>query len=209
MQAHLCELLQDFAPQAASWIVLHVAGGDFQDGSVRRFARAQLFQLSASLLEHFELKWSQPPYSLLPLLEDAVPLGEKRRRARSFLQDRPGHCLSLFLRRLRSNFPSVASLLGGGVAVLRSWNSSVVLGIDVFERSHYALRLQLRSTVGARNATASANTAFLQEVATDYQQRHNCWPFQSLTAVTGGALPRTQSYRQPRRRGAPPPRSVF
>ena len=80
MQAKFRELLQDFAP-GASWIVLQLAGGDFQDGSVRRFARANLFQLSASLVEHFELKWSQPPYSLLPLLEDDVPLGEKRRRA--------------------------------------------------------------------------------------------------------------------------------
>ena len=185
MQAKFRELLQDFAP-GVSWIVLQLAGGDFQDGSVRRFARANLFQLSASLVEHFELKWSQPPYSLLPLLEDDVPLGEKRRRARSFLQDRPAECLSLFLRRLRANFPSVPSLLGEGVAALRSWNSSVVLGIDVCERSHYLLRLQLRSTSSARNATTSANTAFLQQVAADHQRRHECRPFRSLANVIRG-----------------------
>ena len=61
VQAKLRELLQDFGPQVESWIVLQLAGGDFQDGSVRRFARAHLFQLSASLLDHFELNWSQPP----------------------------------------------------------------------------------------------------------------------------------------------------
>ena len=99
--------------------------------------------------------------------------------------------------------------MGGGVAALRSWNSSVVLGIDACERAHYALRLQLRSPVGARNATTSANTAFLQEVATDHQQRHKCWPFQSLTAVTGVVVPAetTIVLAAPTGRGAPPVRS--
>ena len=58
-----------------------------------------------------------------------------------------------------------------------------MLGIDVCEGSHYLLRLHLRSTGPARNATTSANTAFLQQVAADHQRRHECRPFRSLANV--------------------------
>ena len=114
-------------------------------------------QLSASLFEHFDLKWCHPPYTLIPLLEEGVPLADKRRLAESFLR-RPYHCCSFFLEKLRLNFPSVRSLLGEGVHVLRTWNSNLSLGIDYSERAHYALRLKLRSSGVARNATAAANT---------------------------------------------------
>ena len=39
---------------------------------MRKFARCFLFQLAAALADHFESKWKEPPYSLLPLLEDTV-----------------------------------------------------------------------------------------------------------------------------------------
>ena len=189
MQSRLCTFSRGFGSDPVSWTVLRLAGGDFQDGSVRKFARAHLFQLSASLFEHFELKWANPPYSLLPLLEEGVPVGEKRRRAKAFLQDCPAHCQSLFLHRLRIQCPSVAGLMNDGVHVLRSWCASQVLGIDFCERSHYALRLQLRSTVRARNATEASNKAFLREAAAEHLKRHGRLPsqsVQSMLAVSAG-----------------------
>ena len=205
MQSRLCTLSRGFGSDPVSWTVPRLAGCDFQDGSVRRFARAHLLQLSASLFEHFELKWANPPYSLLPLLEEDVSVGEKRRRARAFLQDCPAHCCSLFLQRLRMQCPSVSALMNDGVHVLRSWCASQVLGIDFCERAHYALRLQLRSTVQARNATEASNKTFLREVAAEHLKRHGCLPSQSLSmlAVSAGdgeaRLPLTAPIPGPRK----------
>ena len=183
MQSRLCTLSGGFGSDPVSWTVPRLAGCDFQDGSVRKFARAHLLQLSASLFEHFELKWANPPYSLLPLLEEDVSVGEKRRRAKAFLQDCPAHCMSLFLQRLRIRCPSVAELMNDGVHVLRSWCASQVLGIDLCERAHYALRLQLRSTGPARNATEAANKTFLREAAAEHLKRHGCLPSQSVLSM--------------------------
>ena len=111
--------------------------------------------------------------------------------------------MSLFLQRLRIQCPSVSALMNDGVHVLRSWCASQVLGIDLCERAHYALRLQLRSTVQARNATEAANKAFLREAAAEHLKRHGRLPsqsVQSMLAVSAGdgeaRLPLT----------APPPR---
>jgi len=189
MQVALCKLLQEFRPDAPSWVLLRLAGSSFQDGDTRSFARCHLFQLSASLFEHFEVKWSKPPYSLLPTLEPDVPLAEKRKLVRDFLHGCPDHCLSLFLKRLKDAYPTVYLFLSGGVLVLRSWCSNLALGIDFSERAHYALRLQLRSTNRARNATAAANKVFLQEAAAGHLARHGCLPSQqTAVASTGNAI---------------------
>jgi len=189
MQVALGRLLQEFRPDASSWVLLRLAGASFQDGETRSFTRCHLFQLSASLFEHFEVKWSKPPYSLLPLLEPDVPLVEKRRLTRDFLRGCPDHCLSLFLKRLKAAYPTVSSFLSGGILVLRSWCLNLSLGIDFSERAHYAFRLQLRSTNRARNATAAANKVFLQEAAAGHFARHGCLPSQgTAVASTDNAI---------------------
>jgi hypothetical protein len=86
VQSNLLMLLEDFRGEAAHWSLVAACGGDFKQPQLRQFARCFLMQLSSSLLEHFETKWAEPPYSLLPLLDDAVSLVEKRRRAKVFLQ---------------------------------------------------------------------------------------------------------------------------
>jgi hypothetical protein len=186
----LSGLLRDFGPTSLPWVVLRVAGGDFKDPACRKFARCFVLQLVASFLDHFVLKWSEPPYSLLPLLEPTVAAAEKRRRAASFFA-KPAHCLSLFLRRLRARYPSVPALMSGGLSVLRSWNDGQCLGIDYCEKSHYALRLQLRSAGRAKNATHAANTVFVREAIAGHAKLHGRLPAQSLaeTASFRAAVP--------------------
>jgi len=55
--------------------------------------------------------------------------------------------------------------------VLRVWSASVELGIDFVERSHYGVRLELRSAGPARNATHSVNKVLLQQAAAEHLRR--------------------------------------
>ena len=83
----------------------------------------------------------------------------------------PFHCKSLFLKRLQAQCPTLTALLDEGVHMLRAWNASVELGIDFVERSHYGVRLELRSTSSARNATHSVNKVLLQQAAAEHARR--------------------------------------
>lgn len=203
LQADLWGLLLNYGvPVSTSWVLLRLTGCDLSAGSVRNFTRAFLLQLLGSLHDHFGIKWGKPPYTLLPLLEPDVPLAEKRRRATAFLSE-PFHCKSLFLKRLQARCPTVAAVLNEGTHVLRAWNASILLGIDAVERSHWALRLQLRSPVRARNATTSCNTVFLQEAAAEHCKRHGQRPSSGVPAL--GALTDTVAAAaapaEPSRRG--------
>ena len=176
-------LLQTFGPDSPQWNVLRLTGCDFRDVGARKFARRFLLQLLAALFDHFVLKWSEPPYSLLPLIESGVPAAEKRRRSKAFFA-KPEHCCSFFLRRLRANFPAVPALMSGGTEVLRSWNENLPLGIDYSEKAHYALRLQLRTSTIARNATRASNKVFVQEAVAEHRKRHGRLPAQTLAEIS-------------------------
>ena len=175
LQAALWGLLRDYGPGSPSWLLLRLTGCDFAAVPVRRFARAFLLQLLGAQYDHFGSKWKHAPYSLLPCLEAETPVAEKRSRGRAFFAD-PWHCKSMFLKRLQMMFPSLAALLREGVHVLRAWNEATLLGIDATERSHWALRLQLRSTSKARNATAALNRTFLHAAGAEHSKRHGRWP---------------------------------
>ena len=200
LQSDLWGLLLSYGvPVSTSWVLLRLTGCDFAAGSVRKFARAFLLQLLGSLHDHFGIKWGRPPYTLLPLLEPDVPPAEKRRRATAFLSE-PFHCKSLFLKRLQARCPTVAAVLNEGTHVLRAWNASVLLGIDAVERSHWALRLQLRTPVRARNATTSCNNVFLQEAAAEHFKRHGQQPSSAVGALTG-PVAAAAAPAEPSRRG--------
>ena len=174
MQSNLLSLLCDFRGEAVRWSLFAAFGGDFQQLHLRQFARCFLLQLSCSLYEHFEKKWSEPPYSLLLLLDDESPLApllEKRRRAQAFL-NKPWHCCSMFLKQMRTRCATVPAVLAEGPAILRAWNESVPLGIDFVERSHAHLRLTLRSAAGpAKNAVVGANSVLVQQAVAQHFEK--------------------------------------
>ena len=180
---NLSGLLRTFGPDSPQWNVLRMTDCDFRGPGARQFARRFVLQLLAALFDHFVLKWSEPPYSLLPLLEPGVPAAEKRRRSKVFYA-KPEHCCSLFLRRLRGNFPAAPALMTRGVEVLRSWNENQPLGIDYSEKAHYALRLQLRSAGRAKNATRASNKVFVQEAVAEHSKRHGRLPAQTLAETS-------------------------
>ena len=182
LQAALWGLLRDYGPGSRSWLLLRLTGCDFAADPVRKFARAFLLQLLGAQYDHFGSKWRKPPYSLLPCLEAETPDAEKRSRGRAFFAD-PWHCKSMFLKHLQMLCPSVAALLKEGVHVLRAWNEATLLGIEATERSHWALRLQLRSATKARNATASINRTFLHAAAAEHSKRHGRWPSSGASLV--------------------------
>ena len=132
-QASLWNMASEFHADNSAWALLVAVRGDFNAGAQRKFAREQLLQLSAGLLDHFETRWGEPPYSLTPLIDPETPEADRTRIAREFL-DKPLHCLSPFLLTLRRYCPTVQRVLRDGVHVIRAWNANTKLGIDFVER---------------------------------------------------------------------------
>jgi hypothetical protein len=141
-QACFLELLANFHAENPGWALVAATGNDFLGASssvMRRFVRQVLMQLSGSVFDHFDLRWSEPPYSLLPLLEadEVAPRIEKRRRCAAFLS-KPDHCLSAFLKQLRRRCPNMRQLLKDSVPLLDAFNANLYLGIDFSERCTWA-----------------------------------------------------------------------
>ena len=133
-QSSLWDLLSEFHADNTAWALLALGRGDFSAVAQRKFTRQQVLQLSAGLLDHFEMRWGEPPYSLIPLIERDTPEPVRKRIAREFL-DKPLHCLSPFLLKLRRRCPNVQCLLRDGTHIIRAWNANTKLGIDFVERS--------------------------------------------------------------------------
>ena len=170
VQSSLLVLLQTFGSQSPKWSAGAAAGIDRKSDRHRKFTRCFLLQLSSALLDHFELKWGEPPYNLIPLLEPGVPVAEKRRRAAT-LYGKAWHCCSAFLKALRRAFPNPRSLLSRGVPVIQVWCDGARVAIDFSERSHYHLRLDLRSTGKGKNGTVSANRVFVEQLVAEHRER--------------------------------------
>ena len=69
-QVTLYELLVDFHTAATAWLPVSACGASFGDSLLRRDARAQLLQVSAGIVDAFELRFAKPPYSFVVLLSD-------------------------------------------------------------------------------------------------------------------------------------------
>ena len=88
VQSAFLKMLTDFSDESPHWALVSAAGCDFRGDAQRKFARQQILQLAGGLLDHFETRWGEPPYTLLPLIEADVPLAQKRRIATMFSTSR-------------------------------------------------------------------------------------------------------------------------
>lgn len=100
--------------------------------------------------------------------------------------DIPDHCLSLFCRRLKLNFPSPEALLGGGRVVVQAMLKGNFVAIDFSERAHARLRVDLRSTGRSKNFTVSNNRMLCQNTRAAMKNTLDKAPAKDISLV---ALP--------------------
>ena len=155
--------------------MLTSVGVNFEDPRCALKAKAELLTLSAGLLDHFELRMSAPPYSLIQLLSTGASPGEHRRCVDKFLRT-PEHCLSEFCKRLRARCPTIASMLGEGRIIVEAWAKGSFLAIDRTERSHGLMRQELRSEHRARSFTRSSHRSLCQELKSLHIRRGGADP---------------------------------
>ena len=169
-QQNILTLLCTWSAPDSGWELFRCTGGDFDDREQQLFAKSQLLQASAGLFEYFEARMCHPPYSLVQLADGSVSSHMKKRIAEDFLR-RPLGCLSLFCRNLRADFPTVSSLLQGGAAIVGVWSKTAYVSIDLCERFHAHMRLDLRSDTRARSFTRSSNRSFCEQVKAEHIRR--------------------------------------
>ena len=134
-KSELLALLTAWGGDSAVWELARVAGCNFGSDVARKFARRDILQLSASILDHFEMRLCKPPYTIARLADQEVTPDCKMRLALGLLEV-PEHCASLFVRRLQAQCPTAISLLESAPEIFASINAGGELAIDFSERSH-------------------------------------------------------------------------
>ena len=190
----LLELLEGWGNDGdhVSWELLRSSGGDFGSHEQKSYARRELLQSSCCLLEHFELRLSRPPYTILKLMDDAVSDGQKHEVAEDFLNKTPDHCHTLFGKRVKLRCPTIRDLLEEGPHIARALDQGVDIAIDYSERSHGDIRKDVRSSGPARSFTVSANRHYCHEVAAAHRSRPGAQdplvPLPSASSSSGQCL---------------------
>lgn len=169
-EQELCRLMQQWSPDAVAWRLLVAFGVDFDCADNAMSARAAVLAVSASLYDHFVHRLSQPPYTLAKLCDASVGAAEREAVASDFL-GKPGHCLSLFCRRLRDHCPSPQALVREAPHIMAALDAGLSMGVDFIERSHASMRQAVQTSGRARNSTVAANRVFCAQVRAEHLQR--------------------------------------
>ena len=159
----LLRLLREWGTDSDVWEMALVAGIRFDSIECRRFSRRDILQLSCSMLDHTELRMARPPYSLVKIADPAVANERKLELAREIL-DTPSHCVSLFQKNLREQYPTVTDLLEHSPKVVTALDRVGFLAIDFCERSHGQMRKDLHSDGKGKSFTISSNRVFCSEM---------------------------------------------
>lgn len=164
-QGAIFSLLSAWGAEEPGWVLFSALGGSYTDIEARSFCRRQLLQLSTAMVDYFTLRMAKPPYTLAKLLDSAVSHDRRLDVASDFYRV-PDHCLSMFCRRLKLAFPTPDALLVNGRVVVQAMVDGAFVDVSHCERSHAAMRLDIRSTGRAKNYTCSANRMQCREVRT-------------------------------------------
>jgi hypothetical protein len=200
-QDRIVERLQAWGEEGPVWSAVRAVGVRFDDHRCALLAKRELLALAAGLVDHFEIRLSALPYSLISLISPAVSAADQRRIAYAFLQ-LPEHCLTEFCRRLRALFPTVDALLLHGRGIIEAWAQGSFVEIGRTERSHGAMRQELHSEHRARSFTASANHSVCSELKSAHMRRGGTDPLKAGVAPAAeGALAAGVPPSQERRAG--------
>ena len=86
-QARVVERLAAWDADGPCWLLLTCVGASPRDVRAAMKAKSELLLLTAGLVDHFELRMSHPPYTLIRLLDPEVSQVEHRRCAHLFLRE--------------------------------------------------------------------------------------------------------------------------
>lgn len=169
-QERAFELLATWLPDDDNmWATLAAVGADFALAATRMQARAQALQMSAGILDAFELQMCRPPYSLVVLCFDLQP-----EVVEFVLRDwlhTPEECLPLGALRLKRMYGGVPRRPELIAPIMKSWAENSYVSIDLSERNHNRMRNDLSSGGQGRSPTLSSNRVFNREVLASHVAR--------------------------------------
>lgn len=133
-------------------------------------ARKRLLQVSAGLLDHFEIRNPRPPDTLLKLVDSGVPVARREDIVVGILSQ-PEHCLRLMALRFQVAFPSADALVAGELPLLKTWSETRFVAIDTSESLYSQQRLDLRTIGKARHFDLSVDRIICQQVRAEQRAR--------------------------------------
>ena len=163
----LVELLDDWRPESPGWVLLRCLGVEFADPQVMDFARQQVLGIRSGLLDYFELRLSQPPYTIAaahryPALLDSVC---EATRARPLL------CLPLSCQRWRARFPSREQFRVEAPKRAVQLCGNMYPHIAASELNHAKMRQDLLATGKSRSFKGSADRTLCKQVKCEHLVR--------------------------------------
>lgn len=195
-QQELLLLALDFAPDSptSAWRLLHCFALECQTTTRRLLCRKQLLQISAGLLDVFELKMAGPPYNLTWCAHDKVDKRTKREIVDDFFRI-PEECLPFLCVQLRRQYPTPDAMLLAAPLVLQALSQSCPIAIDFSERCHAAMRRDLTAVGPATDFLAAADRLLVRQAVAAHLDAGGRDPA-TCRVVDMGAEPRGPSARQ-------------
>ena len=161
-------------------------GGCFKSVNLRAYARKTIVQLQLGIFDYLDRILARPPYSLVhTCVADATPC-VVRACVDDFFQERR-ECLPFLARLWRGLYPGRAALVEHGAHEIRLFLERACISIDPSERSHGAMRQDLRSSGRARSHTVSANRILTREALDAHRARGGSGRIDYATIMDAGS----------------------
>jgi hypothetical protein len=168
--AGLWGLLESWSPaKDGPWRVLALSGwGDFESADVRLSARSHVLGLAASVILHYDHRFSSLPWSMSRLIDDGWSDAERADLCESMLskaQARPC-CLPLFTKEFLHMYPTRAQVMSAaGLHTIRMWLANKRFSTKASELGHSTER----SALAAANAPGKS---FVPHAQRDFLHKH-------------------------------------
>ena len=144
------------------WLLFKLLGGNRTDAGQRLEARRAILQLSAAVVDYFELRMEKPPYRLLWLAKAALSPQVPSQVLKDFFKE-PEGCLPLFCLRLEAAYPSKERFEVKAVDPLRCFGEGTFVSIDFSERAHAQFRHDVVSQTSGANFEATSNRLLVRQ----------------------------------------------
>ena len=166
-------MLLNFVPDAPYWFLLRCVSCDWDSSvDVRLRARSSLLRLGAGLEQHFCLKLSQPPASLIVALPDVPATQAHKDQVMDKFMATPSDCLPLGARRLAERCRNAEDPLEVIVEPIDFLSRNAPLASDFSERAHAQMRQNLRSSTVGRRFDTAADNVLCRQCRTAHMQRN-------------------------------------
>ena len=165
----LTGMLLEFGAGSDQWLLLELVGGDFDDPSLRLYARRGFLQLMCGVMDMLDRLLALPPHNMVNFC-NGEPADIASDVYDALKRENP-LCLPHIARQLVNKYPNTERMLNEGRHAVKFYLDHGQVSLDEDERSHGSIRREMKSGGKAKCHTLAGNRHFVKEVRAEHVKR--------------------------------------